>query len=438
MSTTRRIIGGAAAVTAGALALGLAGCSADAGEQAGGESPDELTIWWIQSPDSPIGQGWQMALDEFEAAHPEVEVTFETKSWDQLRQTGQMILNSPEAPDILEYPKGNASAGTVVKAGLLTDLEDVAVERGWTEILPESLQTVGRYDERGLMGSGALYGVPGYGEYVSVFYNVDVLAERGYEPPTTVAEFETIMADFTADGVTPIALGASDYPLVHLVYALALSEADQQWVRDFQFFDGPVDFHDAAWTFAAEKIAEWTEAGYIGADATGIDSVGAATGFKSGANPFFVSGSWFHGEFATDITDFEWGTFRFPGSGLSLGSGGHIWVVPAQSESKELAYDFIDYALSPEVQTAIANLGGIPVAADRASVTDPVGQMAVDDFDQILADDALGLYPDWPVAGYYEVFLAAGQQLVLGSTTPDEFLDTIGAAYETGKADAGL
>lgn len=429
MKTRRLAMFAAATVVTG---VALAGCSGGAGAD-----DSTFTIWWIQTDKDAPGKGWNLALEEFEKSHPDVQVQFERKSWDQLRQTGQMILNSPDAPDLLEYPKGNATTGTVVRAGLLTDLTDVAEERGWTDILPESLQTVGRYDEKGLMGSGGLYGVPGYGEYVSVFYNADLLAEHDMEPPTDVAGFEELLAEFSADGVTPLALGAADYPIVHLVYALALSQADTQWMRDFQFFEGDVDFHDEAWTYAAETVADWAEKGYIGSDATGIDAVGAANEFRSGAAPFFVSGSWWLGDFA-DITDFDWSTFRFPGSGLSLGSGGHIWVVPKNASHKELAYDFIDGVLQPDVQNEIANQGGIPVAADPDAITDPVGQLGAADFAGILADDALGFYPDWPVAGYYEILLAAEQKLLLGESAPDEFLTEIGDAYEKGKADAGL
>lgn len=408
----------------------LAGCGS------AGADDDTFTIWWIQTDKDAPGKGWSLALQEFEEQHPGTEVQFERKSWDQLRQTGQMILNSPDAPDLLEYPKGNATTGTVVKAGLLTDLSDIAAERGWTDTLPESLQTVGRYDQNGLMGSGPLYGVPGYGEYVSVYYNADMLAEHGLEPPQSIADFEEMLEEFHRDGVTPLALGAADYPIVHLLYALALSEADAQWMRDFQFFEGDVDFHDRAWSFAAEKIAEWAKKGYIGQDATGIDATGSADAFRSGSTPLFVSGSWWLGDFA-EITDFQWSTFRLPGSGLAPGSGGHIWVVPKNSSHKEQAYDFIDNALGPDVQNEIANQGGIPVAADPDAITDPVGRLGTSDFADILDDDALGYYPDWPVAGYYEVFLAATQRLVLEESTPDEFLTEIGAAYDKGKADAG-
>ena len=39
-----------------------------------------------------------------------------------------MIINSDEGPDIMEYNKGNATAGLLASQGLLTDLTDEATE----------------------------------------------------------------------------------------------------------------------------------------------------------------------------------------------------------------------------------------------------------------------------------------------------------------------
>jgi raffinose/stachyose/melibiose transport system substrate-binding protein len=416
------------------VALGLAACSGGGDRQAGQGDSQTLTVWWYEAPESAMGTSWQQALEAFEAEHPDVTVKFEQKTWDQIQKSGQMILNSGNVPDVMEYAKGRATAGAVASTGLLTDLTDVATERGWLDKLPSSVQTVGRYDENGLMGDGPLYGVPTYGEYVSVFFNKDMLAERGLQPPASIGEFESVMQAFVDDGITPLALGSGDYPIVHLVYELALNKADEDWVRALQFFDGDMDFHDEAWTFAAQTVADWVDKGYIAPDSTGIDAANAAQGFQAGTYPFMVSGSWFGGEFKKNITDFEWGTFPFPGNNLTAGSGGNIFVVPENARNKELAYEFIDLALGQEAQDTMGNHGGVPVAANPEAVTDPVGQMTAADFAAILEQDGLAYYPDWPIPGYYDVLLAESQNLVTGVSTPEKFLDAIGAAYEAGKA----
>lgn len=65
-----------------------------------------------------------------------------------------MILNSDEVPDVMEYNKGNATSGFLSANGLLTDITDVAVERGWDQLLSPGLQTTSRY-ENGIQRLGA-------------------------------------------------------------------------------------------------------------------------------------------------------------------------------------------------------------------------------------------------------------------------------------------
>lgn len=427
MRISRRYVAATAAVVG--VGLALSACSSGGGGGDATSGSDTFTVWWFESPESAMGIAWQDALEQFKQQHPDVDVEFELKTWDQLQQAGQMVLNSESAPDLLEYPKGNATAGAVAKAGLLTDLTDVAAERGWDTTIPASALTVGRYDANGVMGGDTIYGIPTYGEYVSLFYNEDMLAERDLEVPTTVAELENVMATFAEAGVTPLALGAADYPIVHLVYELALHDADRQWVDDYQFFQGPVDFHDASWTFAAETVADWVEKGYISTDSTGIDADAAGTGFKDGTYPLFLSGSWWDGDFAANA-DFTWSSVLFPENAMHTGSGGNVWVVPSNSDATDLAYDFIDVTLSPENQALLGNSGGVPVAAEPSAVTDPVGSVATAQFNEIAAADGLAYYPDWPIAGFYDVWLQNSQGLVAGSLSPDQFLDGIAAFYE--------
>src|SRR5215813_15576395 len=72
-------------------------------------------IWHYEKEDSAMGQSWADAQADFEAAHPDVKVDFELKTFDQIQQTGQMILNSDDVPDVMEINKGNATAGLYAK-----------------------------------------------------------------------------------------------------------------------------------------------------------------------------------------------------------------------------------------------------------------------------------------------------------------------------------
>src|SRR6266545_579239 len=119
-----------------------------------------LKLWHYEAPNSAMGVAWKQAIGNFEKSHPGVTVTFEEKGFEQIQQNAGMILNSDEAPDIMEYNKGNATAGLLSKQGLLTDLTAEATKRGWDKALSASLQTTARYDAKGVMGGDKWFGVP--------------------------------------------------------------------------------------------------------------------------------------------------------------------------------------------------------------------------------------------------------------------------------------
>src|SRR3954465_4746535 len=104
--------------TLAAIALTAAACGSS-GDDAGAKI---LRLWHYEGPDSAMGVAWNEAIKEFEAKHPGVKVKFEEKGFDQIQKTAPMILNSSDVPDIMEYNKGNATAGALAKQGLLTDL----------------------------------------------------------------------------------------------------------------------------------------------------------------------------------------------------------------------------------------------------------------------------------------------------------------------------
>ena len=389
-----------------------------------------FTIWHYEAAESAMGQSWADAQADFEAAHPDVTVNFELKTFDQMQQTAQMVLNSDSVPDVMEINKGNATAGLYAKQGLLTDLTDVATERGWDKILSPSIQTTSRYDENGIMGSGPLYGVTTYGEFVMIYYNKDMFAQYNVAVPTTFDEFEAAAQTFVDAGITPISLGGQDkWPVTQNFYELALYKADRAFVNAYQLFADDVDFHGPEFTYAAETLSNEVQEGFYSSTATGTTNDDAMAAFVQGQYPMVLTGSWQFGSFLTNITDFDWGLFVMPGKTLNTGSGGNLWIVPANAKNKDLAYDFIDLTLQPKAQTVMANAGGIPVNADLSQIEDEHTRELNAAFSTIVANDGLAFYPDWPAPGYMDTLGSALQELIGGMASPSDVLDMISGPW---------
>jgi raffinose/stachyose/melibiose transport system substrate-binding protein len=336
---------------------------------------------------------------------------------------------------VLEYNKGNATAGLLSRQGLLTDISEEVAKRGWDKQLSQNIQTTARYDERGVMGSGKWFGVPNYAEYVMAFYNKDMFAKQGIAVPTTVAELTAAMDKFVAAGITPLAVGGAEYPAHQVMYQLALSKADKGWVDRFQRYTGSVDFHDAAWTYGAETFADWVQKGYVSKDSAGVKAEDMGVSFMRGEHPIMITGSWWYGRLAAGIKGFGWGSFLLPG--LTAGSAGNMWVVPQGSRNKDLAYDFIAITMSPQIQDKLRDAGGVPVADSGSPAASPQIKELTENFRTLSAGDRLAFYPDWPAPGYYDVQVSAVQKLITGTATPRQALEELAKPYRENLANVG-
>ena len=426
--------------TAASLAIALTACSGGAaapsattGGSAAGE-PKTLTIWDYESADSAMGQAWAKAVDIFKTKHPDVTVKVEAQTFEQIQKNAKIVLTGDTVPDVMEYNKGNATAGQLAAQGLIASLTDAAAKYGWDTKLAGSLATTAKYDEKGLMGSGEWYGVPNYGEFVGVYYNKDLFAKYNLQVPTTMDEFTKVMDAFKAKGITPLATAGAEYPLGQLWYELVLANADRSFVDSYQLFKGDVDFQGTQMTAGTTTLQDWIKKGYIDKNVAALKAEDMGVSFIKGKYPMMVSGSWWFGRLVADMKA-DWGMFTFPGNKLHPGSSGNIWVVPTKAKAPDLAKEFIDITLSPDVQNVLAQKGGLPVAGDTASITDPKVKDLTTNFQSILSQDGLAFYPDWPVPGYYDVIVAQLQGLANGNKDVKTTLDGLGKAYATGKDD---
>ncbi|MFH8248858.1 ABC transporter substrate-binding protein [Microbacterium sp. B2969] len=429
-SARRRMLALAGSVTVAALAL--AGCSA--GGDSSGSDAQTLKLWHYEGEDSAMAKAWNEAIKVFEK-ETGAKVEFEQKSFEQIQKTASQVLDSDAAPDVMEFNKGNATAGFLASTGLISDISDAVEEYGWADKLAPSLQTTAKYTDAGVMGGDTWYGVPNYGEFVGVYYNKDAFAKAGLEIPTTYDEFVKVLDAFVAQGITPLAEAGAEYPLGQLWYQLALSKADRSFVDDYQLYKNPVDWQGPELTYATETLKDYVDKGYIAKDVSSVKAEDAGVSFINGTAPIFVSGSWWYGRFVEQATGFDWTYQAFPDSKLSLGSSGNLWVVPENAKNKDLAYKFIDITMRPEIQAIIGNNGGLPVAANPEDITDPKSQELISTFNGILENDGLSFYPDWPAAGFYDVIVQQLQGLVTGTQDAAKTNENLGSEYEAGTAD---
>lgn len=406
------------------------GATGGAGDYAG----ETLTVMHYEGEDSAMGIAWNRAIEIFEE-QTGATVNLQTTAFEDLNSSAAQLFDSSDAPDVSEYNKGNGTAGQLAAIGVIQNLDDAYEQYGWAEKLGAGVDTIAKYDENGVMGSGSFYGVPNYGEFVFLYYNEDMLAEYGIEPPSSIDDLEAAFETFVDNGITPLTTSAQEYPMGQLWYQLALSKGDRQFVNNYELYENPVDWQGPEITYATETLDGWLDKGFISKDVSGMTAEDAGLQFINGEVPFFYSGSWWYGRMLSDITTFDLGITNWPSTELTPGSGGNIWVVPVQSKQPELAEIFIDITMSPEVQALLGESGGLPVAANTDDIEDPDAQRLITLFNEVNDRDGLSFYPDWPTPTFYGDLNSVMQGLVNGTYSPEQAQSELENYYESYVAD---
>lgn len=113
MNGLKKLVAAGAAMVLGVTCLSACG---GGGETAQEENPTSIKIWHYEEDNSAQGKAWARAMEIFEE-QTGVKVEFEKKSFEQIRQNASQILNSDEAPDVMEYNKGNANRRPACQPG---------------------------------------------------------------------------------------------------------------------------------------------------------------------------------------------------------------------------------------------------------------------------------------------------------------------------------
>ena len=273
--------------------------SADAGSASSDAgSGEQVTIYVTDWENDQMNEAIQKACDEiFTPAHPNIKVQILSGSYSDY---GQQITAMIQAGDDLDiFQLGYDQGATRFDQGQTLDLTDrAAAEQEFIDgFYPGSMD--------GWTKEGKVYGLPGLANVYGVFYNKDLLAEKGLKEPTT---------DWTWDDLWELAEGCKDtangvYGLygfdtsIFGVTQLGVSEGGQP------FIDKPINPSgvtvDDKLVGAVEKISSLIQDGtlpdrnYEGSD---IQSM-----FEAGTYPLLWYGQWEINSLVQNDPGFEWG-----------------------------------------------------------------------------------------------------------------------------------
>lgn len=340
------------------LLLGLlAACGAPAAAPAtGGEAApaaasgerQPVTMWFWGAPPEHQETMKAVLVDPYNASQDKYELTVEFRN--TVDKDISVALAANEGPDIV-YGSGPSFVAPYAAAGKLENMDACSEKNGWQDRILQPIY------ESGTVG-GSLYSLPNSLNTLGIFYNKQVLADNGWEPPTTIEELEAIMDEAIAKGMYASVTGNKGWKPVNENYAsLFLTHAAGPRAV-YAALKGEQPWSSPEIQAAIEKSAEWYQKGYLaGEDYVNLNFNDAVQLLADGRSPFFVGPTLvfqFATQFFKDDAAANLGFIPFPsiGEGLAypiytLGTTASL-SINANSDVKDAACDIIDRMMTDQ------------------------------------------------------------------------------------------
>ena len=374
---------------------------------------------------------------EFEQAHPGVKIERVVKTLDDLKVTLKLALSEPNGPDVAQVNQGRSDMGAMVQADLLLPLNDYSAQYGWDNSFSTSVTSRNSFTPDGkTFGQGNLYGVSPTAEVVGVYYNKGIFAEHGWQIPQTFEEFETLLAEIKAAGITPISFGSLDgWNAIHEFSAIQHLLVTPEYINNLVYGVNNVSFDIPENQRAAEILLNWANSGYFTEGYAGIGYDDSNLLFKAGNGAMTITGSWLAGELVTD-TDQQFGFFLLPPfegkSGMAIGGVGIPFAIRKTTDKADLAAEYLNWMISPRAAELWAKAGMLPAMSlpESAGIeTDNLFGDTLKAWETINKNNAVGHYIDWATPTFYDTLVAELQKLLGGMSTPAEFTAAVQKDY---------
>lgn len=312
-----------------------------------------LTFWQYYSGTQKT---WlQDQVKQFEQQNPTVKINLVQVVGSQQDQKLLASVATGKTPDlfinniVVDYP-------TLVNGGVMLDLT-----KYWNGYGDKSEFPSGAVWKT----NGKVYNLMTYTNLLGMYYNKDILSQYGIsKPPTTLDELQADLAKVQAGGKHK-GLALSGAPTV-----------EGAWLFAPQLLGQGVDYCN--WsssqpkvTAAFQRVADWTQKGYIPRAAATWDQNAAWQQFMTGKYAFAFNGNWQLGNVKS--ADFKYGTAQFPappGGKSQVYPGGEGFAIGAKSQHPDLAWKFLQQSVlsAKSEKSVFTNAGSIPMRADVANI----------------------------------------------------------------------
>ena len=265
--------------------------AAPAAEPAAEPAADQtvLTLWCIATESDANRPAYEQAIAEFEANHPDIKIEWEAFENNSYKTKIKAAMSDPETlPDIF-FTWSGAFLGDFVEAGNIYCLDDAY--KAFAADLPEVMLQNSTYD-------GGHYAVPLTYNIVTLFANMDMLAEVGWDHvPETYEDLTACCDALVAAGKIPFGCAATSADTWCVTeYLEPIIEKTIGFEDMNAIFKGQATWNDPDIAVAVNNFQDMVKKGYFDPNGTAIGNDQVKANFIAGQYAFYQNGSWNCGE----------------------------------------------------------------------------------------------------------------------------------------------
>ena len=299
------------------------------------EEKTTLTMWCIATESDANRPAYEAAIAAFEEAHPDVTIEWEAFENESYKTKIKAAMADPSTlPDIF-FTWAGAFLGDFVSAGNVYCLNDAYLP--YAEQLPEVMLQNASYGE-----NKDHYGVPLTMNIVTLFANMDLLAEAGYEAvPTTYEDLIACCDALVEKGIIPFGCSGGETWCV-TEYLEPIIEKTIGYEALNEIFAGRGTWNDPAIAKAVDIMQEMVTKGYFDPNGLSLGNDQVKANFIAGEYAFYQNGSWNCGEVNDGNGNFQVALFPVIDAekatyGQVIGGPSDTLAVAATSKNPELA-----------------------------------------------------------------------------------------------------
>ena len=292
-----------------------------------------LTMWCIATESDANRPAYEQAVAEFEAAHPDIDIQWEAFENQSYKTKIKSAMSDPDSlPDIF-FTWAGAFLGDFADMGTAYCLDEAY--KPFAEQLPEVMLQNASY-------GGKHYGVPLTMNIVTLFANMDLLAQVGWDHvPQTYEDLTACCDALVAAGITPFGCAGKETWCV-TEYLEPIMEKTIGYEALNEIFAGRATWNNEGVANAVSTFQEMINKGYFDPNGMALGNDEVKANFIAGKYAFYQNGSWNCGEVNDAEGNFQVALFPVMDSekatyGQVIGGPSDTLAVSSHSKNADLA-----------------------------------------------------------------------------------------------------